>query len=96
MFSSLLRPKNRGRRSGDRSPSPVAVRRPLLHDSDGRAVEGQREEELDGDMTYDDDEEEDDEDDIDTPLLPIFSSEHLGMQDTQSLRIDDASTEHDM
>ncbi|KAL1304520.1 hypothetical protein AAFC00_003506 [Neodothiora populina] len=79
MFSSLWRPKNRGRRSGDRSPSPVAVRRPLLENGDRRAVGYQQEEEQDreDDMDYDDEEDEGEDEEIDTPLLPIFSSEHL-------------------
>lgn len=79
MFS-LLRPRNRERRSNSKTPSPVAVRRPLLQDSNGRVVEDREGEEeiYDEEMTYDDD-EEDDEDDMETPLLPIFASEHLGM-----------------
>lgn len=81
MFSSLLRPRNRKKRSESRTPSPVAVRRPLLSNN-RRVVENHEEEEdvYDGDMTYDDDDEEgdEDEDDIETPLLPIFASEHLG------------------
>lgn len=90
MFSSLLRPRNRKKRSESRTPSPVAVRTPLLSNN-GRVVEDHAEEEdvYDGDMTYDDDDDDEegdeDEDDIDTPLLPIFASEHLGTRTTYRL-----------
>lgn len=82
MFSSLLRPRNRERRAGGRSSPPVAVRRPLLENSDGQVVENEEAEQevyAEG-LNYDedDDEEEGDEDDVGTPLLPIFASEHLG------------------
>lgn len=78
MFSSLLRPRNRGKRSGNKSPSPVGVRRPLLQQN-GRVIEdGDRQENVYADDVVYDDEDESDEDELETPLLPIFSSEHLG------------------
>lgn len=85
---SLLRPRNRRRRS-DKSPystpynsSPLAVRRAsgVDDESDENENENGNEDEEDND-DYDEERSynEDDEDDVDTPLLPIFSAAHLGM-----------------
>jgi len=78
MFSSLVRARNRVKRSGSRSSSPAAVRRPLLQGREGVVEQREGEEQIqDEEMIYDD-EQDDDEDDVETPLLPIFASEHLG------------------
>lgn len=94
MFSSLLRPRNRQRRSDAKSrryssSSPAAVRRPLLHGQEQQHQQHSTQEQGRGQGRFDDSYEDDDmsyhndedgdEDDVDTPLLPIFSSEHLGM-----------------
>jgi len=79
MFSSLMRARNRVKRSGSRSSSPAAIRRPLLQGR-GEGVVEQREgeEQVQDEGMIFDDEQDDDEDDVETPLLPIFASEHLG------------------
>lgn len=82
MLSSLLRPRNKRRRS-DRSPystpfnsSPLAVRAGNVDENENEEDENDEEnDDYDEERSYN----EDDEDDVDTPLLPIFSAAHLGM-----------------
>ena len=71
MLSTLLRPRNRRRR--DKSPySSPFNSSPLAARNDYQEINNNEENEDD----YDED--EGDEDDDGTPLLPIFSSAHLG------------------
>lgn len=94
MLSSLFHPQRRSGRREDRSPyssfrsSPFAQRRPLNHDADDEGSDDENhhhdENEEFHQQEYDSHAEDHEDDDESSPLLPIFSAEHLGMFDFHS------------
>lgn len=88
MLSSLLRPKKNRRQSEEDTlfSPPYAERRHATADFTETDGEDEMTDEEDGDHGEEGDDEEEEEEEIDeedgeedTPLLPIFSSAHLGI-----------------